>query len=157
MRRSGSGRIPLRKARAIAGATLCLFLMAAIPAHPADALFKVVVNPSVAGRTIPRDALAKIYLGNLARWGNGDPITAVDLSTTSVVRHSFSEQVLGMTTDAVMHHWLRKITGSTRILPPKTKPTDEAVIAFVAGQSGGVGYVSTETSLPDTVREIVVE
>jgi ABC-type phosphate transport system substrate-binding protein len=137
--------------------TLSFILLAVVPARPADALFKVIVNPSVVGRTIQRDLLAKIYLGDLARWGNGDPISAVDLSTTSAVRHSFSERVVGMTTDAVMHHWLRRMTGATRVLPPKTKATDEAVIAYVAGQAGSVGYVSTTAALPDTVREIIVE
>ena len=62
-----------------------------------------------------------------------------------------------MSTDAVMHHWLRRISGSTRVPPPKTKATDEAVIAFVAGESGSVGYVSATASLPATVRDIAVE
>ena len=147
----------MKKMSEVVGAVLSLILLVVIPAHSADAQFKVIVNSGITGRTVPRDVLAKIYLGDVQRWANGDSITAVDLSSTSVVRQAFSEQVVGMSVDAVMHHWLGKVTASTRLLPPKSQPTDEAVIALVAGQRGGVGYVSIGTALPATVHEVAVE
>jgi ABC-type phosphate transport system substrate-binding protein len=132
-------------------------LLAVAPVHAGDAPFKVIVNPSVTGRVLPRTVLAKVYLGDVTHWGNGDAITPVDQSSTSPVRQAFSEQMLGMSIEAVKQHWLRKLTPSTRLLPPKSKATDEEVIAFVAGQPGGVGYVSATATLPSTVREIAVE
>jgi ABC-type phosphate transport system substrate-binding protein len=117
--------------------------------------FKVIVNPSVAGRTVSRTVLAQVYLGAVERWGDGSAIAAVDLSGTSPVRLSFSEQVLGKSLDAVKFNWLRRIAAGQR--PPLTKASDEDVIAFVASQRGGVGYVSAEASLPATVHEVTVQ
>jgi len=139
-------------------AVLFLFVLAtaAAPAPASDGLpFRVIVNPSVTGRAIPRTVLAQVFLGAVPRWGNGDTIQALDLSSTSVVRQAFSEHVLGMSIDAVKHHWLRKI--ATGVRPPLSKATDEDVIAFVASQRGGVGYVSAAATLPPTVHEIAVQ
>jgi ABC-type phosphate transport system substrate-binding protein len=127
------------------------FVCAAEPVAP----FKVIVNPSVVGHTVSRRVLAQVYLGSVARWGNGSAIAIVDLSSTSPVRQAFSEQVLGMSIDAVKYHWLRKIASGQR--PPIAKPADEDVIAFVATQPGGVGYVSSTTPIPPTVQEVSVQ
>jgi ABC-type phosphate transport system substrate-binding protein len=126
-------------------------------AHAGDATapFKIVVNASVAGRSVPRQVLAQVYLGTATRWGNGSPIAAIDQSSTSPIRQAFSEQVLGLSIDAVKYHWLRRIANGQR--PPLSKPTDDDVIAFVAAQSGGVGYVSAATPVPSTVHEVSLQ
>jgi ABC-type phosphate transport system substrate-binding protein len=119
------------------------------------ASFKVIVNSKVGGRNIPRDVLSQIYLGQATRWGNGTAIAAVDLSGTSPVRRAFSQQVLGMPTDAVINHWMRRIIAGQR--PLLSKATEDEVVAFVASQPGGVGYVSAATSLPAGVTEVSVQ
>ena len=124
-------------------------------AKEAQVPFKVIVNPRVTGRTLARDALAQIYLGKADRWSNGGLIVAVDLSSTSAVREAFSAGVLGMSVEAVKHYWLRRISAGR--WPPVTKSSDEDVIAFVAAEPGGVGYVSAETPVPATVREVALE
>jgi hypothetical protein len=63
--------------------------------------------------------------------------------------------VLGLSIDAVKYHWLRRIANGQR--PPLSKPTDDDVIAFVAAQSGGVGYVSAATPVPSTVHEVSLQ
>jgi ABC-type phosphate transport system substrate-binding protein len=124
------------------------------PARGAQGSFKVIVNPKVVGQTVERDVLAQIYLGKVERWGNGSPIRAVDLSSTSAVRQVFSNDVLEMPIEAVKLHWLRLVATGKR--PPVARPSDEDVIAFVVAEPGGVGYVSSETAVPATVREINV-
>lgn len=120
--------------------------------------FKVIVNARVPGRVISRDILAQIYLGKVSRWSNDRLIAAVDLSSTSAVRQAFSEQVVGMPVEAVKVHWLRLVTTrQTTLRPPLSKSADEDVIAFVAGEEGGVGYVSPTTPVPDTVREVTIQ
>jgi hypothetical protein len=144
--------------RVVVSSFVSLFLVVAALARAGDATpsFKVIANPSVAGNAVPREVLAQVYLGAVARWAKGGTISAVDLSSVSPVRQAFSEQVLGMPIDAVKHHWLRKITSSGQ-RPPLSKSTDEDVIAFVAGQQGAVGYVSVTTVLPPTVHELTVQ
>ena len=143
--------------RVFVGGVLGLFVGAGIAAAAGEtgAPFKVIVNPSVAGRTVSRAVLAQVYLGAVERWGDGSQIAAVDLSSTSPVRLSFSEQVLGKSLDAVKFQWLRRIANGQR--PPLSKANDEDVIAFVASQRGGVGYVSAEAPLPATVHEVNVQ
>ena len=135
---------------------LLVLATVAASAPASDAVpFRVIVNPSVTGKTIPRAVLAQVFLGAVPRWGNGDVIQPLELSSTSPVRQAFSEHVLGMSIDAVKHHWLRKI--ATGVRPPFSKASDEDVIAFVASQRGGVGYVSAAATLPPTVHEIAVQ
>jgi ABC-type phosphate transport system substrate-binding protein len=136
---------------------LSLALAGGIPAsaNEPSGPFKVIVNARVAGSVIPREVLAQIYLGGVARWGNARVIAPVDLSSTSAVRAAFSEQVLGMPVEAVKLHWLRRLVGGQR--PPLSKSSDEDVIAFVAAEAGGIGYVSHPTPLPATVRELALQ
>jgi ABC-type phosphate transport system substrate-binding protein len=117
--------------------------------------FKVIVNPGVAGGMVNRGVLAEIYLGKAQRWGDGTRIVPVDLSATSAVREAFSTAVLGMPVDAVKVHWLRTIHSGK--LPPRIKPSDQDVIAAVAAEPGGVGYVSSDAIVPETVHVVAVQ
>jgi ABC-type phosphate transport system substrate-binding protein len=144
-------------ARGLCLLVLTLAIAANLEAQPSTAhsTFKVIVNAKVGGRTLAREVLAQIYLGKVQRWGDGNPIVAVDLSGTSPVRRAFCEEVLGMSVEAVRFYWLQTMS-STGKRPPLTKPSDEEVIGFVASKPGGVGYVSFGTPIPETVLEVTV-
>jgi ABC-type phosphate transport system substrate-binding protein len=144
-------------ARGLCLLVLTLAIAANLEAQPSTAhsTFKVIVNAKVGGRTLAREVLAQIYLGKVQRWGDGNPIVAVDLSGTSPVRRAFCKEVLGMSVEAVRFYWLQTLS-STGKRPPLTKPSDEEVIGFVASKPGGVGYVSFGTPIPETVLEITV-
>jgi ABC-type phosphate transport system substrate-binding protein len=136
-------------------ATLVLVALAGPrPAAAADA-FKVIVNARMTGRTVSRETLTQVYLGKAERWGDGKPVTAVDLSTTSPVRASFSQAILGMSVVSVRMYWTRTMVSDH--FPPMVRSTDEDVIAFVSSRTGSVGYVSADAVLPDTVRAVVVQ
>ena len=137
----------------VAGALL--LTGSAAPATQTVGGFKVIVNSSIEGRKLEREVLAQIYLGNAQRWGDGRQIVAVDLSSTSKVRAAFSWDVLEMPVARVQQHWLRSMSlGKT---PPRTKNSDDEVIAFVSAQAGAVGYVSDAAVLPPSVRAVAVE
>ena len=136
-------------------ATLVLIALAGPrPAGAADA-FKVIVNSRMTGRAISRETLEQVYLGKVERWGDGKPIAAVDLSTTSPVRAAFSQAVLGMSVVGVRMHWTRTVASGHA--PPMARSTDEDVIAFVGARTGAVGYVSADAVLPDTVHVVTVQ
>jgi ABC-type phosphate transport system substrate-binding protein len=132
----------------------CAVAATGIGARGAEAVgaFKVIVNPKVEGRAITRDVLAQIYLGKADRWGDGRPIAAVDLSSTSSVREAFSAAILGMPVVRVKQHWMQFIAAGKR--PPLTKQSDEEVIAFVAATPGGIGYVSEAAAVPAGVKPV---
>jgi ABC-type phosphate transport system substrate-binding protein len=136
-------------------ATLVLTALAGSrPAAAADS-FKVIVNARMTGRTVSRETLAQVYLGKVERWGDGKPITAVDLSTTSPVRAAFSQTILGMSVVGVRAYWTRTMVNDH--FPPMVRSSDEDVIAFVGARAGSVGYVSADAVLPDTVHVVAVQ
>ena len=136
-------------------ATLVLIALAGLRPAVAAESFKVIVNSRMTGRTVSRETLAQVYLGKVERWGDGKPIAAIDLSTTSPVRAAFSQSVLGMSVVAVRMYWTRTMVSDH--FPPTVRPTDEDVIAFVGSRTGAVGYVSADALLPDTVRAVTVQ
>ncbi|HET6899638.1 MAG TPA: hypothetical protein VFK70_14880 [Vicinamibacteria bacterium] len=138
----------------VAAVLVSIVIAGSAPAHAGDA-FKVIVNAKLTGQAVSRETLAQVYLGRVERWSDGKPIAAVDQSTTSPVRAAFSQTVLGMSILAVRQHWTRSI--ATGRVPPMARSTDEDVIAFVSTRTGGVGYVSAEAILPDTVRSLAVQ
>jgi len=135
-----------------------LILLLAPPGAGADAPagFKVIVHPGVKGDRITRDVLSQVYLGKVGRWGNGVPITPIDLSAMSPVRAAFSEALLGMPTTAVRRYWEQRLmSGGGR--PPMVKTSVEDLIAAVAANDGAIGYLPEETPVPETVKVIVVQ
>jgi ABC-type phosphate transport system substrate-binding protein len=131
-----------------------LFAAVSAPSYQGPSPFKLIVNPKLTGRAVPRDVVAQIFLGKVQRWGDGTIIAPVDLSSTSPVRQAFSEAVLAMPIDGVKRYWMEKVAAGKR--PPLTKRTDDDVIAFVAADPGGIGYVSEAATVPDTVRAVEV-
>ena len=132
-------------------------LLAPGRASTQDAGFKVVANPSVAGATISKAVLADIFLGRVAQWGDGKPISAVDQSLTSEVRKQFSDKVLGQTTMAVNHHWMREIASVRGKRPPIVKNSDAEVLQHVARHPGAVGYVAASATVPATVKVFALQ
>jgi ABC-type phosphate transport system substrate-binding protein len=154
-----------RRAREVEGmpgklliAMVAFALLLASPRAGADAAggFKVIVHPAVKGDSITRGVLSQVYLGKVARWGNGVPITPIDLSAMSPVRGAFSEAMLGMPTTAVRRYWEQRLmAGGGR--PPMVKTAVEDVIAAVAANDGAIGYVPEETPVPENVKVIAVQ
>jgi ABC-type phosphate transport system substrate-binding protein len=124
------------------------------PVASAEARFRVIVHPEVKGSQIPRSALSSIFLKQASKWGDGSIAQPVDQSVQSSVRKSFSSDVLQQALVAVQVYWQRKMASG--VMPPPVKTSDEEIVAFVASTPGAIGYVSSGTPLPDTVREIAV-
>jgi ABC-type phosphate transport system substrate-binding protein len=135
--------------------TLALLLVAGIRPAVAVEPFRVIVNAKVAGKAIRRDSLSQIFLGRIDRWGDGRPIAVVDLTTTSPVRESFSRAVVEMSVLSVRAYWTRTI--SSGHFPPPTRTRDDEVVAFVSTHAGGIGYVSEQATLPETVKVVAVQ
>ena len=126
----------------------------ALPVVSADASFRVIVHPQVKGSQIPRSALTSIFLKQAPKWGDGTVVRPVDQSVQSLVRRSFSGDVLQQGIVEVQVYWQRKM--SAGVVPPPVKTSDEDVVAFVASTPGAIGYVSAGAPLPDSVREVSV-
>ena len=126
----------------------------AVPVASADATYRVIVHPQVKGSQIPRAALTMIFLKQAPKWGDGSSVLPVDQSVRSPVRKSFSSDVLQQGLVEVQVYWQRKMAGG--MTPPPVKTSDEEIVSFVASTPGAIGYVSSSTPIPDSVREVAV-
>jgi ABC-type phosphate transport system substrate-binding protein len=133
---------------------LAVLAASALPVVSADASFRVIVHPQVKGSQIPRAALTSIFLKQAPRWGDGTAVLPVDQSVRSLVRKSFSGDVLQQGIVEVQVYWQRKM--SAGVVPPPVKTSDEEIVAFVASTPGAIGYVSAATALPDSVKAIEI-
>jgi ABC-type phosphate transport system substrate-binding protein len=144
----------LRRRRLLLVVLAAVLICAAGRDASAAATFRVIVHPQVKGSQIPRAVLTAIFLKQAPNWGDGSPVMPVDQSVQSAVRRAFSNDVLKQGIVEVQVYWQRKITAGQ--VPPPVKTSDEDVVAFVASTPGAIGYVSSSTSLPATVREVTV-
>lgn len=133
---------------------LAVLAAGALPVVSADASFRVIVHPQVKGSQIPRAALTSIFLKQAPRWGDGTAVRPVDQSVRSVVRKSFSGDVLQQGIVEVQVYWQRKMTAG--VVPPPVKTSDEEIVSFVASTPGAIGYVSAATALPDSVKTVEI-
>jgi len=110
--------------------------------------FRVIVHPDNPVASISRESLADAFLKTSTRWEDGETIRVVDQRTDSAVRKAFSESVLKRSVAAVRSYWQQRIF-SGRDVPPPEMDSDDAVIDYVLGHRGGVGYVSPAAKVRD--------
>ncbi len=118
-------------------------------ARASAAPFFIVVNAKNPLTGVPRAFLVDAFLKKIAEWPDGARIRPVDQHAGAPVRQSFSSSVLNRTVTAVRRYWQQRIF-SGRDLPPPELASDEAVLRFVAGHTGSVGYVSTNAKFDGT-------
>ena len=132
---------------------LLLVLLATMSAD--DRVFHVIVNRSSSVQTLTREEVSAAFMKRVRRWPDGTYIEAIDQRPSSGLREAFSEEIHEKSVRYVIRYWQRLIF-SGRGIPPREADADEAVIDFVAGHNGAIGYVDADTPLPETVRVIAV-
>lgn len=117
--------------------------------------FKVIVNASNPTAEMPRKQLERMFLKKLEKWPNGFGITVVDQNVNEPARKAFSEEVLRKESSAVEAYWT-KLIFSGMGSPPLKLASDAEVMSFVGSNVGSIGYVSGNTRLDATVKELEV-
>jgi ABC-type phosphate transport system substrate-binding protein len=117
--------------------------------------YQVVVNGANPAEAVAVQDLARIFLKTTRRWETGATVQPVDQTLTSPVRQVFTREVLGQTTGQLQEYWLRQ-TFSGRDVPPPVRPSDSAVLEYVRGSAGAIGYVSGDLALPAGVKAVTV-
>jgi ABC-type phosphate transport system substrate-binding protein len=113
--------------------------------------FRVVVNTSVADRTLSRVQLSRLFLKQDSKYPSGQIAVPVDQIASSPVRESFSKDVIGRGVGPVKTYWQQQIFAG-RSSPPSEKARDAEVIAYVATTPGAIGYVAATALLSDGVK-----
>jgi len=125
-----------------------------LPVASAAQTFQIVVHPDIEGSKIPRQVLSSIFLKEVVRWGSGQAVRPVDQSMRSPLRAAFTEEVLSQPFDGISFFWSERIRKG--IAPPPVKQSDADVIEYVAKNEGAIGYVSADSTVPDTVKVLSV-
>ena len=108
--------------------------------------YKIVVNKSNSISQLSQSEVSRMFLKKTQKWSDGISVAPVDLVSDSPVREAFTKNVLKKNTGAVKSFWQSQIfTGAG--LPPKEVTSDREVLNWVESNPGGIGYVSSNTSL----------
>ena len=125
------------------GASVLMLAALLTSAASATARAEVVVIGNKAGpvSTMTEKQVNDIYLGKVANLPDGSPVEFVDLPPDHPVRDEFYEKVTGKDAAQIKAYWAKRVfTGKGT--PPETKPSENAVVQWVSGGSGRIGYVS---------------
>jgi ABC-type phosphate transport system substrate-binding protein len=116
--------------------------------------FKLIAHSSFKPDELDKPTAEKVFLKKLTNIG-GQPVSAVDQPVASAARAAFSKAILGRPAQAMNEFWQQQIFSGADV-PPPAKPTDDAVVEFVAKTPGAIGYVSSAAATPG-VKVIAVK
>jgi ABC-type phosphate transport system substrate-binding protein len=126
---------------------------------PKEQAYVVIVSSKNTATTLSRRELARLFLKKSRRFQDGSEAVPVDQSAQSGARAAFTRDVLKVEgldkLSSVTTYWQQELY-SGRSSPPAVKASDADVVAFVSGNSGGLGYVSPATDLSG-VKTLKVE
>jgi len=97
--------------------------------------------------------VAELYLGRASKLPDGAVAEVIDLPAGNPVRDEFYNKVLHKTERQIRAYWAKRIfTGKGS--PPATLPDEQAVVDWVAGGKGRLGYVSG-SAVSDRVKVLL--
>lgn len=106
--------------------------------------YKIIVNSANPISSLTKAQVSRFFLER-ATWDDGQPVSPVDLTATSLVREIFSREMLDMPPSAILARW--RESGSGRGEPPPSVASDREVLAYVRLKPGAIGYVSAAADL----------
>ncbi len=113
----------------------------------------VIGNKSASVGSLGEDQVAQLFLGKASKLPDGTVAEVVDLPAGNPVRYEFYNKVLHKTERQVRAYWAKRIfTGKGS--PPATLPDEQAVVDWVAGGKGRLGYVSG-SAVSDRVKVLL--
>jgi len=102
--------------------------------------FKIIVHETNPISSMTRAEVSRIFLKKTTKL-NGTKALPVDLVSNNPVRQSFSRYIHRRPFSAIKAYWQQQIF-SGRGVPPPEKDSDRAVVFYVWGNPGAIGYVS---------------
>jgi ABC-type phosphate transport system substrate-binding protein len=114
----------------------------------------VVVNARSGIERLSKDEVINIFLGRYRRLPNGIAALPIDQPEISALRAEFYRKLVNKDLNEINAYWSRLIF-SGKTAPPRSAESAPEVLAWVAGNPGGVAYV--ERSQLDSRFRIVLE
>lgn len=111
----------------------------------------VIIHPDNDAQLTTED-IAKIYLGKIKRFPNGNLAVALDRAEGTDVRIKFLESTVGKDETKMKSYWSRLIfTGKG--IPPKVVESDQEVRELVSRNPDIIGYIDS-SAVDNTVKVI---
>ncbi len=107
---------------------------------------RVIVNAANPADGVDRRFLSEAFFKKTTRWPDEETIRPVDLTPSSPVRRTFSEEILKRPIAAVKSYWQQMVFAGHGVPPPELE-SESDVVKFVARNRGAVGYVSPGAAL----------
>lgn len=118
-----------------------LFSVAGIISTASAGGVQIIANKNVPISYISPDMLKDIFLGKKNSWDNGASINFVTLDSGQS-HNDFLKDHLQKSDAQYNNYWKKQVfTGQGQM--PKSFSSDKAMIDFVAGTNGAIGYVSS--------------
>jgi ABC-type phosphate transport system substrate-binding protein len=130
-----------------------LLAAASILAAGAGAQVIVIVNPSVKASAVSKDDLRDVFTGNATTLKDGSKVVPV-LMKDGPANEEFLKAYVGKGDTAYRAGW-RSLVFSGQASMPKSLDDDAAVVAFVAHNTGSIGYID-KASPHDGVKVLEV-
>ena len=109
----------------------------------------VIGNKNSAVTNLSAKQVKAIFLGKTLKLPNGQKAMVVDLPVGNPLRDEFYTKVIHKNSSQIKSYWAKRIfTG--RGTPPKTLSSPHAVVDWVSGGPGRIGYVDS-SALNDKV------
>jgi ABC-type phosphate transport system substrate-binding protein len=108
--------------------------------------FKIIVNPGNPVDAIERTFLRDAFLRKASDWDGGVAIRPIDLATRFGVRMRFGQAVLRKTPAQLKNYWNQQIFSGKGVPPPEVDSI-AAVVAYVLGNPGAIGYLPVDADV----------
>ncbi len=129
-------------------ALISLIVLMLIPLLGSTALagsIQVITGQGTPVDTIEDGAIKKIFLGKSKAWPNGSPVEFVVLKSGDA-HDAFLKTFVKKSASQFKTYWKKQVfTGKGK--NPKSFASEKDLVAYVAGKTGAIGYVSSGTDI----------
>lgn len=116
--------------------------------------FVVIVNKANPVKVLKLAELRRIFMKQTRMWPHAESIVPVDWDATSPNREVFSRRVLARSVREMGDYWVQQSV-TQGLAPPSTQRSARALLRFIAGVPGAIGYLPA-ADLDDTVSVVKV-
>jgi ABC-type phosphate transport system substrate-binding protein len=132
---------------------LALLLAVSVFAASAQAEVVVVVSSRSTVKTLTAEQTAKIFLGKVVTFPNGQTALPIDQPEGNAIRDEFYSKVAHKNPSQITAYWAKVIfTGDSR--PPMLLVDSVAVRKAIAKNSNAIGYID-KTAVNRSVRVVL--
>jgi ABC-type phosphate transport system substrate-binding protein len=137
--------------------TLAVALAAPLPRGVAaqDVPFRIVVHASNPVSRLTRTQVSRMFLRQVTRWDDRQPVLPVDQPLEAPVRRAFTKDVHRRTVAAVQIFWQQELFAGRGTAPPQ-RGSDAEVLTYIRQNRNAIGYVRADTRLGADVKAVVI-